>query len=112
MSKKLIDILPKISQWESIPYSPWLECGCQKSGFGPRQDKPKLIGWCDTDFGYMAVFECQLCFEKFRFHAASDPDKYELPALERGLRCFMGICSNEEELELKLEEELKRLKGE
>ena len=102
---KLIEILPKIPQWESIPYNPWLDCDCGEAGFGSNKEKLKLVGWCDTDFGYMGVFECPCCFAKLRFHMASDRFRFELPALERGLRCYMGLVSNEEELRRKIGED-------
>ena len=57
MSRRLIDILPKIPQYEDIPYAADLECPeCGKTGFydynwGPKHEKPKLIGWCDTNIG-------------------------------------------------------------
>ena len=75
MDKKFIDILPKIADYETIPYSPSLNCpNCEKSGFfrelgmKEKPHKPNLVGWCDTPQGFMAVFECVDCFEKFRFH--------------------------------------------
>ena len=73
MGKRLTNILPKISQYEGIHYAGDLNCPhCDKSGFfdgyGETRVKPNVIGWCDTDIGYMAVFECPVCFEKFRFH--------------------------------------------
>lgn len=76
MSKRLVDILPKIPQYEDIPYAGDLNCPhCDKSGFYEydwnRTEKllpPKVIGWCETNIGYMAVFECPCCGNKFRFH--------------------------------------------
>ena len=48
MGKKLTDILPKISQWESIPYAGDLNCpNCDKSGFynfyGESREKPNVV---------------------------------------------------------------------
>ena len=93
----LVETLPKIPQWESIPYSAALECeNCGKAGFGSGQKEPKMVGWCETPEGYQVVMECQECFEKYRFHGSHL--KYELPALEYGMRCFMGYCTNRDEL--------------
>ena len=49
MGKRLTDILPKISQWESIPYAGDLNCpNCDKSGFynfyGETRENPTLLG--------------------------------------------------------------------
>ena len=49
MGKKLTDILPKISQWESIPYAGDLNSpNCDKSGFitfmGKQGKNPTLLG--------------------------------------------------------------------
>lgn len=97
-SMRPTEILPKIPQWEAIPYSADLQCECGESGFESWQQLPKLIGWCDTPRGYMAVFECPVCFEKFRFHVASDDAKWELDDLERGLHLFAYNSSNKDEL--------------
>lgn len=70
---RVIDVIQKIPQYEDIPYAGDFECPeCRKTGFfdyncGPKHDKPKLIGWCDTNIGKMAVFEC-ICGQKYRFH--------------------------------------------
>ena len=51
---RLIDILPKFSQYEDFPYAADLECpSCGKSGFYDynwstnKHEKPLLIGWTD-----------------------------------------------------------------
>ena len=70
---KVTDVIPKFSQYEGISYAGDFNCPqCDKSGFFDFQwenrEKPNLIGWCETNIGYMAIFECPICFEKFRFH--------------------------------------------
>lgn len=63
-------VLPKIIQWEDIAYANDFICQkCGKSGH-PRYAKnaPNLVGWCETNNGFMAVFECTECFSKFRYH--------------------------------------------
>lgn len=51
---RIIDIIEKIPQYEDIPYAADFECPeCGKTGFfdynwGPKHEKPKLVGWCDT----------------------------------------------------------------
>ena len=67
----------KITQYQDIPISK--DMGCPECGgsnqFNYSFDKsvvePTPIGWCDTEHGFMAVFECPKCFTKFRFHINS-----------------------------------------
>jgi hypothetical protein len=70
--------LKEFVQYQSIPISKSFVCpNCRKSGDGfyhvPGKGyielpKSKLIGWCNTNSGYMMVFECTECFEKYRYH--------------------------------------------
>ena len=107
---RLIDILPKIPQYEDIPYAADLECPeCGKTGFfdyncGTKHEKPKLVGWCDTNIGKMAVFECPLCGKKFRFHCTigtwiADDDEFDYY-----LYTYAEKCINWEEIKTKLGE--------
>ena len=105
----LLDILPKITQWESIPYAADLMCqNCDKTGFvNAEEGYPNLIGWCETNYGYMAVFECPECGNKFRFHCAdpiSDIDEFD------GELClgFADKCGNWDELEIKMKENFEK----
>lgn len=73
---EVINILPKFAQWEAIPYA--VDFSCQECGKSAIQgkdeygkctkEKPNLVGWCETNNGFMAVFECPCCHSKFRFH--------------------------------------------
>lgn len=73
---KVIDIIPKFPQWEAIPYAEDFACQeCGKSAIQGKDEyhrltleKPNLVGWCETNNGFMAVFECPCCHSKFRFH--------------------------------------------
>jgi len=68
---RITDILPKIPDYESIPYAidyTCQHCGLSGTDMEATAFRPDLVGWCDTPSGYMAVFECPRCFEKFRFH--------------------------------------------
>ena len=81
---KVIDIIPKFTQWESIPYAENFACQeCGKSAiqgkdtyFNHTLKEPNLVGWCETYNGIMAVFECPVCHSKFRFHP--QPDHFDL----------------------------------
>ena len=113
MSQRLIDILPKIPQYEDIPYAGDFNCPeCDKSGFFENKgfyssektlESPKLIGWTETNIGKMGVFECPVCGNRFRFHSTigtwiADEDEFDFH-----LYRFAKKCSNWEELKKQLE---------
>lgn len=65
--------LKEYPQYESIPYSGYMECPeCGSTRLLPGINKPIIVGWCSTPRGYMMVFECQECFAKFRYHNCGD----------------------------------------
>ena len=112
MSQRLIDILPKIPQYEDIHYAADFNCPeCDKSGFFEHKgfyssektlEKPKLIGWTETNIGKMGVFECPVCGNRFRFHSTigtwiADEDEFDFH-----LYRFAKECSNWEELKKQL----------
>lgn len=80
--KEPTDILPKIPEYRDIAYSADFVCPeCEQSGVGitgESSQKPSLIGWCETSYGYMVILECPLCFTKYRFHGAMN--KYDFQA--------------------------------
>lgn len=44
---KLTDVLPKIPQYEAIPYAKNFNCTeCEKTGFWEVEHKPNVAGWC------------------------------------------------------------------
>ena len=100
--KHLLDILPKIAQWETIPYAADFTCqSCDGSGIDCRRtdiQKPLLIGWCESDYGFMGVYECPICGAKFRFHAADAVSNKE--EFEKSLPFYFGErCENWDEIE-------------
>lgn len=64
----------KVSQYASIPISKDMACPeCGGSNhftypFDSNIEEPIPVGWCDTEYGFMSIFECPKCFTKFRFH--------------------------------------------
>lgn len=79
MKKRLIDILPKISQWESIEYADDFNCPhCDKSGFFDGYgeeiglDKPWEPDWKDGDT------------HKFNIHVIKDE-----------IRCGVGLVKSD-----------------
>ena len=110
MSNILLEILPKIPQYEDIPYAADLRCQeCGKGSFEhydtPRFDEyaPIAIGWCDTDYGYMGVFECPQCHSKFRFHCGEKLNS-DINAFELRFFHWVFMCKNYKEISKKIDE--------
>ena len=67
----------KIAQYANIPVSKDMACPeCNGSSyfefsFNKSMLEPTPIGWCDTESGFMACFECPKCFTKYRFHIST-----------------------------------------
>ena len=114
MKHDLLDILPKFSQYEDIPYSAGLNCTeCGKADMAAYSEmddygisqhiKPIAVGWCDTPSGFMGIFECPECHSKFRFHCgggiADDIDKFEFKFYQ-----WIFMCENFPEIRKKLDE--------
>lgn len=98
--KRITDILPKIIQWETIPYSAGLNCKCGRCDLAyaawdkeGRYIKANIIGWCETSWGLMAVFECPECHYKFRCHTSTG-SKFDMDEFEQGLRNFCEASTN------------------
>ena len=76
--ENMLNELQEFPQYEGIPYSADFKCAnCGKSGDGYQHvpgdgyvslPKGKLVGWCEDKYGYQMVFECPVCFEKYRYH--------------------------------------------
>lgn len=68
----------KIPQYESILVSKDMSCpecnGSSQFDYGIDRNhvEPTPIGWCDTEHGFMACFECPRCFTKYRFHISTN----------------------------------------
>jgi hypothetical protein len=62
-------------------------------------DKPeKLVGYTESVAGFFGVFECQVCFEKFRFHLALGGREEFMSAAEIVLRVQEGSTLDESHL--------------
>jgi hypothetical protein len=72
------------------------------TGFrGIGSNYPKLVGWCETNYGFMGVFECPFCGTRFRFHGGDPCD--DLDEFENKLILFFGEkCTNWNEIEREL----------
>jgi hypothetical protein len=76
--ENMLNVLQEFPQYEGIPYVADFKCAnCGKSGHGYQHvpgdgyvELPhgKLVGWCEGKYGYQMVFECPICFEKYRYH--------------------------------------------
>lgn len=58
--------IEQFPQPEQIHHAKDFKCLCGEIDFLTVGVAP--VGYCSTDSGYMAVFECPHCFEKSRFH--------------------------------------------
>lgn len=105
---KVTDVLPKFPQYESFPYARDLSCpNCDKSGFPlveGKLEKPNLVGWCETNIGYMGVFECPKCGQKFRFHCTIGTWTADIEDFDYYLYFYAEKCANFEEIKQKLGE--------
>ena len=98
---KLVDVLTKYPQYESFPYTRDLECpNCSKSGFNPIGDfeNANLIGWCETNIGYMGIFECIVCGQKFRFHCTIGTWTADIDEFDFYLYFYAEKCANFDEI--------------
>lgn len=105
---KLLEILPKIPQFEDIPYARDFNCpNCDKTGFfdgfgEEEREKPNIVGWCETNIGYMMVFECPHCYQRYRFHGTVGTWSADKKEFGYYLHFYASQCSNWNEVELKL----------
>lgn len=103
MKKPFIEILPKMDASQAEISIDFMCPECAKSGINyDGYEKPNLVGWCDTEFGYMMICECPKCFTKYRFHGTA-VNKNDDFAFEHAIRCYVlaGYFANSEELERK-----------
>jgi len=86
----------QFSQYEAIRYSKELRCECGCSDFEFRNSYD-IVGYCDTPQGYMVVFECLKCFEKYRHHISSN-NRYNLDSFkdDLGLKLYLKSRHNRE----------------
>lgn len=104
----LTKFLPKFPQYEDIPYAGDFNCpNCDKTGFfdgfgEEEREKPNIVGWCDTNIGYMMVFECPRCYQKFRFHGTIGTWNASVDEFETYFRFYARQCKNWEEIKAKL----------
>ena len=73
----------QILQYETIRHSKDLKCECGYSDFSLRNSY-NIIGYCDTPQGFIVVFECPECFEKYGHHISST-GRYNLEAFKNDL---------------------------
>ena len=101
--KEYVKILPKMDASVAYEVKDFICPECHKSaisGFN-GESKPKLVGWCDTDWGYMMIVECPHCFEKYRFHGTSlQREKHDLDAFNHAIHLYVlaDYFSNSKEL--------------
>ena len=96
------DILKKYIQWETIEYANDFSCQCcggSRYGtlsFEEPLSKPILKGWCETNYGFMAVMECPRCGSLFRFHPGFPADDFKTFCYRLGTTTIDNIENGEE----------------
>ena len=89
MEKRYVDILPKFNNWEAITYAS-----------DKTIEKPNLLGWCETNAGFMMVLECTKCFEKFRIHGHA-LDRFDLDTFDFYINVYLDDFANGKEIKEK-----------
>lgn len=104
MKNAILKVLPKITQWEAVPYSAGLRCQCGRADIAyagwsnnGRYIEPIAVGWCETDYGLMGVFECPECCGKFRCHCGAKKFASE-DEFATDFEIFVRCCANKEEV--------------
>lgn len=84
-------ILPKFDASQAYESKDFICPECRKSGIGyPELKKPALVGWCDTEWGYMMIVECQDCFTKYMFHGtALYKQKHDIDAFNHSIKLYL-----------------------
>ena len=77
--------LQNFPQYESIRQTKDFLCECSYSDY--HLDRFNMIGYCGTPQGFMAVFECPKCFEKYKHHIGSN-SRYS----EKGFKQDAGLA--------------------
>lgn len=77
----------EILQYEDIYYSKLCNCHCEYADYS-RNSSYNIVGYCNTNNGYMVVFECKKCFEKYRHHIDTD-SRYSFDKFKADLRLIL-----------------------
>lgn len=68
----VLNKIPKVVQYESIPYAPDFLCPqCGANYIFDDMRSHRLVGYCETKNGFQMIFECQHCFQQYRFHGTT-----------------------------------------
>ena len=107
MQDDILSKLLKFTQYKGIPYVADFRCpecdecalyGGDDAYYNHYMEKPNLVGWCETEQGYMMVFECTKCFAKFRCHCNTG-DKFDKENFENSIfeivSCDIAIHNSE-----------------
>jgi len=78
-----------IVQFDDIPYSKSLNCGC---GYADITNTLSygIVGYVDTKHGYMVVFSCPKCFEKYRHHIGTK-GRYDINEFKNELGLILHL---------------------
>ena len=65
-------------------------------------ERPNIVGWCETSIGYMGIFECPHCFNKYRFHCTIGTYNADIDEFDIYLYYKARECKNWSEIKVKL----------
>jgi len=81
--------LEQFIQHEEIRYARGLKCNCGKASY-LDSGTYKVIGYVDTDYGFMVVCECPRCGEKYRHHIGMD-NVYDLEKFKKNAALMLHL---------------------
>jgi len=85
-------IIDEYPQYQDIRWAKDQTCLCGKSGmFNDKQQT--IIGFCETTVGFMPIFQCNSCFEKYRYHI-NTVGRYKIDEFKRDIALIMFSKEN------------------
>lgn len=87
--------LREYPQHKDIPYNK--SCACDNCGYANffKRKTYDIVGYCSTSIGYMAIFECLQCGEKYKHHVS--PDKYDLDDFKESIGMTLKLKSKDKD---------------
>ena len=83
--------IPQIAQYDNVRLTKDFRCMCSQADFSKKYSY-KIIGFVDTQQGYMIVCECPKCFEQYRHHIGTT-SRYNLESFKKELRIILHFAN-------------------
>lgn len=84
--------IKQYSQYQGIRWAKDQNCLCGKSGMS-NDKQQTVIGFCETTVGFMPIFQCDNCFEKYRYHI-NTTGRYKIDEFKRDIALIMFLKEN------------------